>query len=44
MYGRLINGGLEYAPINYKLDDNRVILNFNKNEDIMSMYRRMLNE
>ena len=22
MYGRLINGGLEYAPINYKLVDN----------------------
>ena len=38
MYGRLINGGLEYAPINYKLDDNRVIINFNKNEDIMRQY------
>lgn len=23
MYGRLINGRLEYAPINYKLVDNR---------------------
>ena len=38
MYGRLINGGLEYAPINYKLVDNRIILNFNKNEDIMRQY------
>ena len=38
MYGRLINGRLEYAPINYKLVDNRIILNFNKNEDIMRQY------
>ena len=38
MYGRLINGGLEYAPINYKLVDNRIILNFNKSEDIMRQY------
>lgn len=38
MYGRLINGELEYAPINYKLVDNRIILNFNKNEDIMKQY------
>ena len=38
MYGILINGGLEYAPINYKLVDNRIILNFNKNEDIMRQY------
>lgn len=38
MYGRLINGGLEYASINYKLVDNRIILNFNKNEDIMKQY------
>ena len=37
MYGRLINGGLEYAPINYKLDDNRIILNFNKSEELMGM-------
>lgn len=38
MYGRLINGGLESAPINYKLSDGRIILNFNKNEDIMKQY------
>ena len=38
MYGRLINGGLEYAPINYKLDDNRVIINFNKSEELMGQY------
>ena len=38
MYGRLINGGLESAPINYELSDGRIILNFNKNEDIMKQY------
>lgn len=38
MYGRLINGGLEYAPINYKLDDDRIIINFNKSEELMGQY------
>lgn len=38
MYGRLINGGLEYAPINYKLDDGRIIMNFNKDEELMQKY------
>lgn len=38
MHGRLINGGLEYAPINYKLDDGRIIMNFNKDEELMQKY------
>ena len=38
MHGRLINGELEYAPINYKLDDGRIIMNFNKDEELMQKY------
>lgn len=38
MYGRLYEGNLQYAPINYKLDTGEIIVNFNKNETIMVKY------
>ena len=38
MLAKLINGSLQYAPSNYKTDNGQIIVNFNKNEDIMKQY------
>lgn len=38
MYGKIENNMLRYAPVNYKLDDGRIIINFNKDESIMKQY------
>lgn len=35
MYGKLINGNIEYAPSNFKLNDGSIIVNFNKSIDLM---------
>ena len=35
MYGKIIDGAIKYAPTNYLTDDNRMILNFNKNVEAM---------
>ena len=35
MYGKIINGELVYAPLNYKTSDGTLITNFNTNEDLM---------
>ena len=35
MYGKIIDGAIKYAPTNYLTDDNRLILNFNKNVEAM---------
>lgn len=38
MLAKIINGALSYAPTNYKTDDGQLIVNFNKNEEIMRQY------
>lgn len=38
MYGKIINGKLIFAPINYKTSDGILITNFNTNEDLMKKY------
>lgn len=38
MYGKLEDNILKYAPKTLKLDDGRIILNFNKSIDIMKAY------
>ena len=38
MLAIIINGVLSYAPTNYKTDNGQLIVNFNKNEDIMRKY------
>lgn len=38
MYGKIINGSLIYAPVNYLTDDRSVIFNFSENEEIMRLY------
>ena len=38
MYAKIINGVLEYAPNNYKLNDGRVIVGFNKSVALMTRY------
>ena len=38
MYGKLINGAIKYAPVNYLTEDNRMIFNFNTNVDVMKEY------
>ena len=35
MYGKVIGDVIKYAPTNYLTDDNRMILNFNKNVEAM---------
>lgn len=35
MYARVKDGVLQYAPLNYLTDDNKMILNFNKNVEAM---------
>ena len=38
MYGKLVDGVLEYAPENLKLPNGKMILNFNNSENIMKKY------
>lgn len=38
MYAKLNNGVLEYAPQNYKLNDGRTIVGFNKSVTLMIRY------
>ena len=38
MYGKIINGKLIFAPMNYKTSDGVLITNFNTNEDLMKKY------
>jgi uncharacterized protein YpmB len=38
MYAKLNNGVLEYAPQNYKLNDGRTIVGFNKSTALMTRY------
>ena len=38
MYGKIINGELVYAPMNYKTSEGILITNFNTNEDLMERY------
>lgn len=38
MYGKIINGELVFAPVNYKTSDGVLITNFNTNEDLMTKY------
>ena len=38
MYGKIINGELVFAPVNYKTSDGVLITNFNTNEDLMIKY------
>lgn len=35
MYAKVKDGVLQYAPLNYLTDDNKLILNFNKNVEAM---------
>ena len=35
MYAKVKDGVLQYAPLNYLTDDNKLILNFNKNIEAM---------
>lgn len=38
MFGKLENGNLTYAPTNLKLENGGIIVNFNKNIDLMKKY------
>lgn len=38
MYGKLKEGTLSYAPVNYELEDGRIITNFNQDETLMKEY------
>lgn len=38
MYGKLIEGKINYAPVNFMTPDNRLILNFNKNVSLMKEF------
>ena len=38
MLGKLENGNLTYAPTNLKLENGGIIVNFNKNIDLMKKY------
>ena len=38
MYGKIIDGVLEYAPEIFNLPNGQIIINFNKNENIMKKY------
>lgn len=45
MYGKIIDNILYYAPATLKLDDGRIILNFNKSADTMKAhgYKEVIN-
>lgn len=38
MLAKIINGRLQYAPRNYRTDNGQLIINFNKNEELMKQY------
>ena len=38
MLAKIINGRLQYAPRNYSTDNGQLIINFNKNEELMKQY------
>lgn len=38
MYGKLIEGKIEYAPVNFITPNNCLILNFNKNVSLMEEF------
>lgn len=38
MYGKLTDNSIVYAPLNYITEDNKMIFNFNKNEELMVQY------
>lgn len=38
MYGKLVEGKINYAPVNFMTPDGRLILNFNKNVSLMKEY------
>ena len=38
MYGKIIDGVLEYAPEIFSLPNGQIIINFNKNKNIMKKY------
>ena len=38
MYGKIINGALEYAPIDFVMGDGTVMTNFNKDVALMKRY------
>lgn len=38
MYAKLTEGVLSYAPVNYELEDGRIITNFNQDEELMKQY------
>ena len=38
MFGKLENGNLTYAPTNLKLENGGIIVNFNKNIELMKKY------
>lgn len=38
MYGKLVEGKIIYAPVNFITPDNCLILNFNKNISLMTEY------
>ena len=38
MLAKIINGRLQYAPRNYSADNGQLIINFNKNEELMKQY------
>lgn len=38
MYGKLKEGVLSYAPINYELEDGGLIVNFNVSKELMEEY------
>lgn len=37
-FAKLIDNRLEYAPVNYTLEDGRIIVGFNKSETLMRRY------
>lgn len=45
-FGILKNGVLQYAPKNYKNSNGNIIVNFNKNEELLrnAGYKRIINE
>lgn len=38
MYGKIVRGKIEYAPKNYVTPNGALIINFNKNEEIMKKH------
>lgn len=38
MYGKIVDGGIQHAPIVFKLEDERLITNFNKDISLMRIH------